>query len=51
MSIIGKSGTVILMDRVRELEARVAELQENFAALRQVLEVIRDAVMERAKDE
>lgn len=47
MSIIGRSGTTILMDRVRELEKRVAELEENFQAIRAVLEVIREAVVER----
>lgn len=31
-------------NRVKDLETQVAELQENFAAMRQVLELIRKAV-------
>lgn len=34
----------LLVNRVKELEMAVAELQENFTALRNVLEAIRQAV-------
>lgn len=37
----------LLQNRVRDLEKAVAELQENFQAMRDLLEAIRDAVTDK----
>lgn len=50
MKVIGRVGADILHNRISELEKRVKELEENVLALRQVLEVIRDAVVKSDAD-
>jgi hypothetical protein len=50
MKIVGRTGADILLNRIVALEKEVAELQENFQAMRQVLEIIREAVVGRSDD-
>lgn len=45
--IIGRVGMQMFHERISELEKRVAECEENLQALRAVLEVIREAVMQK----
>lgn len=51
MRILSRNGVELLHGRIAELEKQVAELQENFSAMRQVLEIIRDAVTKRGGDD
>lgn len=51
MRILSRTGVESLHGRVTDLEKQVAELQENFQAMRQVLEMIRDAVVQRGGDD
>lgn len=45
--VISRLGVEVLHGRIADLEKQVAELQENFRALRAVLELIRDVVEKR----
>lgn len=51
MRVLSRTGVELLHGRVAELEKQVADLQENFAAMRMVLEAIRDAVTDEQKPE
>lgn len=44
MRVLSRHGVEILHNRILDLEKAVAELQENFDAMRTLLEAIRDAV-------
>lgn len=44
MRVLSRNGVEILHNRILNLEKAVAELQENFAAMRMLLEAIRDAI-------
>ena len=51
MRVISRAGVEILHGRIAELEKQVAELQENFQAMRSALEMIHAAVTQRGEDD
>lgn len=50
MRVLSRNGVEILHNRILDLERKVAELQENFDAMRQLLEAIRDAIAGESKE-
>lgn len=50
MRVLSRNGVEILHNRILDLERKVAELQENFDAMRQLLEAIRDAIAGEPKE-
>lgn len=51
MRVLSRNGVEILHNRIATLEKAVAELQENFDAMRALLEAIRDAIADEEKKE
>lgn len=51
MRVLSRNGVEILHNRISDLEKAVAELQENFQAMRMLLEAIRDAITDPKKDQ
>lgn len=49
MRVLGRVGAQIFHERIAELEKRVQELQESLQAMRGVLEMIREAVVNAGK--